>query len=126
MREVLLLFRVILSPSRWNLDSKFNKTWDKIVRELLEEQASIDMNAPNIAQAGLFGVSPSVVNKLGDIYINLDTSSSYFGCSTYNNKFISSGSGLSRRTRILLQEYMEKDAYSEYKKNHSKLHKAMK
>lgn len=122
MKEFYLLLRIIFSPSQWSLKAQYNKSWDKIVRELMSEGASVTIN--NATATNVFSLSYDVY-KLGDVYINL-SDREYFGVSQQGNTFITTGLSVSRRTRLLLREYVNDNFYREYKKLYSKLHKALK
>jgi hypothetical protein len=124
MKEFVLFLRVILNPIHWYCRPKVNKCWDKIVRELINEQADITISqATN--KGLLLSFNPDVY-KLGDVYINLETSSDFFGCSRDGNTFITSGVGISRRTKILLRKYIEDASYREYRKQFTPLRKTLK
>lgn len=133
MKELKLYLRLLFSPSCWKKYGPTNYTWDKILRELMEENAPI-----------VFGTGYSD-DKLGSVPVDLNGIWYSFGNSVNNNgnvihprngsigsavsntaNFIPPNWTCSRRTKLLLKDYLEKHCMSEYKKQNSKLAKALK
>jgi hypothetical protein len=128
MKELKLLLRILFTPSMWKQYNPVNKTWDKILRELMDEKAPLEFGM------GYCG------DTLGGVPVNLNGNWFVFGSSLANHgRPTKNGSpttqlaqitppdwSCSRRTKLLLKDYVEKHSMSEWRKMNSKLHKALK
>lgn len=100
IRECWLMFRVIINPIRWVRSDLYSKSTDRITRDLIEKNAPIERIREHVTKIGPLKVWTS---NYPYAYGSL------FDC-------IGSSESLpSRRTVILLKEYIEDRTYQQLK-----------